>query len=148
MNSLLSEGLARVFCSSKASICWHSAFFMLQLLHLYMITGLKVQSKGAGKALFPLLAFLASLQPSGDCWGSLVFLGLWPLDPETKKDRHGGKPSCLPIGQAAYNALAQARLNHAAKSAMTAVISSTCLCDRSECPFSLWCAVYWTPLGV
>ena len=76
MNSLLSEGLARVFCSSKASICWHSAFFMVQLLHLYMITGLKVQSKGAGKALFPLVAFLASLQPSGDCWGSLVFLGL------------------------------------------------------------------------
>ena len=92
MNSLLSKGLARVFASLKASICWHSAFFMVQLSHLYMITGLKVQSKGAGKAMFPLLAFLASLQPSGDCWGSLVFLGLcyitlisdsvftWPCD--------------------------------------------------------------------
>ena len=92
MNSLLSKGLLRVFASLKASICWHSAFFMVQLSHLYMITGLKVQSKGAGKAMFPLLAFLASLQPSGDCWGSLVFLGLcyitlisasvftWPCD--------------------------------------------------------------------
>ena len=74
--SLLSKGLARVFSSSKVSICWHSAFFMFQLSHLYLITGLKVQSKGAGKALVPLQAFLASFQPSGGCWGSLIFLGL------------------------------------------------------------------------
>ena len=40
--SLQSKGLSRVFLqhhSSKASILWHSAFFMVQLSHPYMTTG-------------------------------------------------------------------------------------------------------------
>ena len=40
--SLHSKGLSRVFSnhhSWKASILWHSAFFILQLSHLYMTTG-------------------------------------------------------------------------------------------------------------
>ena len=40
--SLLSKGLSRVFGthnSSKASILWPSAFFMVQLKHLFMTTG-------------------------------------------------------------------------------------------------------------
>ena len=39
--SLLSKGLWRVFSSTslKASTLWHSAFFMVQLSHLYMNTG-------------------------------------------------------------------------------------------------------------
>ena len=39
--SLQSKGLSRVFSntSSKASILWHSAFFIVQLSHPYMITG-------------------------------------------------------------------------------------------------------------
>ena len=40
--SLQSKGLSRVFSnsnSSKASILWHSAFFIVQLLHPYMTTG-------------------------------------------------------------------------------------------------------------
>ena len=40
--SLKSKGLSRVFSNNtvqKASILWCSAFFMVQLLHLYMITG-------------------------------------------------------------------------------------------------------------
>ena len=38
--SLQSKGLSRVFSnSSKASILQHSAFFMVQLSHLYMTTG-------------------------------------------------------------------------------------------------------------
>ena len=41
MISLLSEGLASLLQhhSSKAAILWHSAFFMVQLSHLYMTTG-------------------------------------------------------------------------------------------------------------
>ena len=40
--SLLSKELSRVFSSTivpKASILWHSAFFMVQLSHPYMTTG-------------------------------------------------------------------------------------------------------------
>ena len=39
--SLLSKGLSRVFSSTslKASILWHSAFFMVQLSHPYMTPG-------------------------------------------------------------------------------------------------------------
>ena len=40
--SLLSKRLSRVFyntTSLKASVVWHSAFFMVQLTHLYMTTG-------------------------------------------------------------------------------------------------------------
>ena len=40
--SLLSKGLSRVFGthnSSKASILWPSAFFMVQIKHLFMTTG-------------------------------------------------------------------------------------------------------------
>ena len=39
--SLQSKGLSRVFCnhSSKASILWHSAFFIVQLSHPHMTTG-------------------------------------------------------------------------------------------------------------
>ena len=39
--SLLSKGLSTVLQhhSSKASIIWHSAFYMVQLLHPYMTTG-------------------------------------------------------------------------------------------------------------
>ena len=39
--SLLSKGLSRIFFStnSKASVIQHSAFFMVQLSHLYMTTG-------------------------------------------------------------------------------------------------------------
>ena len=39
--SLQSKGLSRVLqhCSSNASILWHSAFFIVQLLHPYMTTG-------------------------------------------------------------------------------------------------------------
>ena len=37
--SLLSKGLSRVFSSSKVSILQLSAFFMVQLSHLYMSTG-------------------------------------------------------------------------------------------------------------
>ena len=38
---LLSKGLSRVFSSTslKASVHWHSAFFMVQLSHLYMTMG-------------------------------------------------------------------------------------------------------------
>ena len=42
--SLQPKGLSRVFSknqSSKASILWHSAFFMVQFSHLYMATGKK-----------------------------------------------------------------------------------------------------------
>ena len=43
--SLQSKGLSRVYSntthSSKASILWHSAFFMVQLSHPYMTTGKK-----------------------------------------------------------------------------------------------------------
>ena len=39
--SLLSKGLSRVFSSTTIwkSVLWHSAFFMIQLSHLYMTTG-------------------------------------------------------------------------------------------------------------
>ena len=40
--SFQSKGLSRVFSNTtvqKASIIWHSAFFMVQLLHPYMTTG-------------------------------------------------------------------------------------------------------------
>ena len=37
--SLQSKGLSRVFSSSKASILWCSAFFMVQLSHSYTTTG-------------------------------------------------------------------------------------------------------------
>ena len=37
--SLQSKGPSRVFSSSKASILWHSAFFMVQVSHPYMTTG-------------------------------------------------------------------------------------------------------------
>ena len=40
--SLLSKGISRVFSnthSSKASIFWHSTFFIVQLSHPYMTTG-------------------------------------------------------------------------------------------------------------
>ena len=40
--SLLSKGLSRIFSSTKVQkhqFCWHSAFFMVQLSHLYMTTG-------------------------------------------------------------------------------------------------------------
>ena len=39
--SMLSKGFSRVFFTTnlKASILWHSAFFMVQLSHLYMTTG-------------------------------------------------------------------------------------------------------------
>ena len=41
MISLLSKGLSSLLQhhSSKASILWHSAFFMVQLSHPYMATG-------------------------------------------------------------------------------------------------------------
>ena len=41
MISLLSKELSRVFSnnSSKASVLGHSAYFMVQLSHLYMTTG-------------------------------------------------------------------------------------------------------------
>ena len=40
LSTLLSKGLSRVFSSnsSKASVLWHSAFFMVQLSHLYMVS--------------------------------------------------------------------------------------------------------------
>ena len=38
--SLLSKGLSRLFLNtSKVSVLWHPAFFMVQLSHLYMTTG-------------------------------------------------------------------------------------------------------------
>ena len=42
LTSLQSTGLSRVFSSTtiqKASVLWHSAFFMVQTSHLYMTTG-------------------------------------------------------------------------------------------------------------
>ena len=41
LTSLKSKGLSRVpqHHNSKASILWHSAFFMIQLSHLYITTG-------------------------------------------------------------------------------------------------------------
>ena len=37
--SFQSKGLSRVFSSSKASVLWHSAFFIVQLSHPYMTNG-------------------------------------------------------------------------------------------------------------
>ena len=37
--SLQSKGLSRVYHSSKASVLWYSAFFMVLLSHPYMTTG-------------------------------------------------------------------------------------------------------------
>ena len=37
--SLQSKGLSRVFSNTTVQILWHSAFFMVQLSHLYMTTG-------------------------------------------------------------------------------------------------------------
>ena len=37
--SLQSKGLSRIFSNSKASILWHSAFFIVQLSHSHMTTG-------------------------------------------------------------------------------------------------------------
>ena len=64
--SLLSKEFSRVFSSItlKASILWHSAFFMVQLSHLYMTTGktivLTIQTF-VGKGLSLLFNMLSRL---------------------------------------------------------------------------------------
>ena len=64
--SLLSMEFSRVFSSItlKASILWHSAFFMVQLSHLYMTTGktivLTIQTF-VGKGLSLLFNMLSRL---------------------------------------------------------------------------------------
>ena len=62
--SLQSKGLSRVFSnhSSKASILWHSAFFMVQLSHPYMTTGKTIAltiRTFAGKMMFLLFNTLS-----------------------------------------------------------------------------------------
>ena len=50
--------------SSKASILWHSAFFMVQLSHLYMITGKTIamtRQTFVGKVMFLLFNMLSRL---------------------------------------------------------------------------------------
>ena len=59
--SLLCKGLSGVFSSttiSKASILWHSAFFMVQLWHLYRTTGKTVPSFNCDS--IPVRCLLAS----------------------------------------------------------------------------------------
>ena len=51
------------YYSSKASILWHSAFFMVQLSHSYMITGKTIALTGCffvGKVMFMLFNMLSS----------------------------------------------------------------------------------------
>ena len=51
-------------CSSKASILWHSAFFIVQLSHLYMTTGKTIALTRwtfVGKVMFLLLNILSRL---------------------------------------------------------------------------------------
>ena len=59
--SLQPQGLSRVF-DSKASILWHSAFFMVQLSHPYMTTrkaiALTIQAF-VGKMMSPLFNMLS-----------------------------------------------------------------------------------------
>ena len=63
--SLQSKGLSRVFSNSlKASILRHSAFFMVQLSHPYMITGKTIALTVwtfAGKVMFLLFNMLSRL---------------------------------------------------------------------------------------
>ena len=65
--SLLSKGLSRVFFqyhSSKASILWHSAFFIIQLSHPYMTTGKTIaltRQTFVGKVMSLLLNMLSKL---------------------------------------------------------------------------------------
>ena len=63
--SLQSKGLSRVFQqhSSKASILWHSAFFIVQLSHPYMTTGRTIALTGqtfVGKVMSLLLNILSN----------------------------------------------------------------------------------------
>ena len=66
MISLQSKGLSRVFQhhSSKASILWHSAFFIVQLSHPYMTTGKTIaltRRTFVGKVISLLFNMLSSL---------------------------------------------------------------------------------------
>ena len=61
---LQSKGLTRVFSnSSKASILWHSAFFIVQLSHPYMTTGktiaLTMRPSSAKQCLYFLICCLS-----------------------------------------------------------------------------------------
>ena len=64
---LQSMGLSGVFFkhhSSKASILWHSAFFIVQLSHPYMTTGKTIALTGwtfVGKVMFLLFNMLSRL---------------------------------------------------------------------------------------
>ena len=65
--SLLSKGLFKSLLqhhSSKASVLWHSAFFMFQLSHPYMITGKNIaltMKTFVGKVMSLLFYFIASV---------------------------------------------------------------------------------------
>ena len=64
--SLQSRGLSRILQhhSMKSSILWHSAFFMVQLSHLYMTTGKTIaliRQTFVGKKIFLLFNMLSRL---------------------------------------------------------------------------------------
>ena len=87
--SLLSKGLSRVFSGTtvqKLSILWRSAFFMVQLSHLYMTTGKTVVltlRTFVGKArslLFKMLSRFVPWAPAfppvtSGCWGPPALRG-------------------------------------------------------------------------
>ena len=80
--SLLSKGLSRVFfCSSKASILWYSALFMIQLSHPNMTTGKTIVlviwtfvSKVMSLLFIMLSRFVIAFLPRSRC---LLILRLW-----------------------------------------------------------------------
>ena len=62
--SLQSKGLSKSLLqhhSSKASILWHSAFLIVQLSHLYMITVALTRRTFAGKVMSQFFNMLSSL---------------------------------------------------------------------------------------
>ena len=64
--SLQSKGLSRVFSNTKASILWHSAFFIVQLSYHYMTTGKTIaltRRTSVGKVMSLLFNMLSRLYP-------------------------------------------------------------------------------------
>ena len=63
--SLLSKGLSRVFSNTslKSSILWHSAFFMVQLSHPYIVTG-KAIHLGIGTFVGKVMSLLFNMLPT------------------------------------------------------------------------------------
>ena len=72
--SLQSKGLSRVFSNTtvqKHLVLWHSAFFTIQLSHLYMTTGKTIaltRWTSVGKVMSLLLSMLSRLVITSECW--------------------------------------------------------------------------------